>query len=411
MITAAARSIAPNTDVDSVRENLVTRVLQRYPATCIMVVPYLLLVIPQAVWYQNPRTYFLVGLIGLALCGAGLIETALLKLRPLYPQLTDRVSANSRYPRILLIARPVAIIGVAADIVSAAAGGGGIGTQITGRAATSPLVPILTPLITWKYMALALFASACLGGLMNKSSFYRWTAAIMGAQFVVAALSAITAPMVNFFSFIILACMLLGLFRARLAVTLSLILLLAWPAIFAVRNQIREDQGITVSTEVTAQERLRFDTQITEVDKYEVPARVPGFITPENILRYGLVPRALDSSRPILATGGLVSDYIGGSRTNSYSFLPLGNLYFFTGPYGVMLFYSLWALALALLLRTGQGPGPGRLMLLFVAIAGPLSWTSSYPESVVGYLQSMVAMLPVFGALRLFGRDPESPDA
>lgn len=409
MTGTAVESAIQESDLHPTSDPFVTRILQRYPTTCFMIVPYVVLIVPQAVLYGNPRTLFLLYLVMLGILGAGAIETLFLLLRPPYRLFSQRRAANSRYTRILRVARPVAVVGLVADVISAAAGGGAIDTQVTGQAASSPLVPLMTPLGGWKYMALGLFVSAHLGGLMTKKSFYRWVALMMCAQVVVAVFTAITAPIVNFFSFVALACLVLGMVRVRLVLVFAVGLLLAWPTIFQVRNEIRESKGVAVSAEVTAQERLRFDEQVSNVASYEVPAKLTDLIGPGDIIRYGLVPRVLDSSRPILSTGNVVSEYVGGARTNSYSFLPLGNLYFFAGPYGVVLFYGSWALALVLLLRTGEGPGPGRLMILSVAIAGPLSWTNSYPESLVGFLQSLVGMIPVMLAVRMFGKDSRTP--
>lgn len=405
MTTAAAPSRGRR-DVDTELPFL-TKTLQRYPATCMMVVPYIALILPQAIFFGNPQTTFLFYLVALGICGAGTIETLFLLVRPPYRNANQQAAANSRYPRILRVAVPVAVIGVVADVVGAASGGGTIDTQVTGRAATSQLVPLLSPLSGWKYLALALLVSAFLAGLLSRAALYRWALLLMSAQVVVASLTARTAPMANFFSFVAIACLILGVVRIRVVLIFIIALLFAWPTIFEVRNEIRERKGIEVSTAVTAQERLRFDEQISAAASYEVPARLTDLIGIDGILRYGLVPRILDRSRPILATSSLVSDYIGGSRTNSYSFLPLGNLYFLEGPYGVVAFYGAWAFALVLLLRTGDGPGPVRLMMLFLAISGPLSWTNTYPESLVGYLQSLVGMAPVVLALKYFSKPPK----
>ncbi|BFU42444.1 hypothetical protein [Krasilnikovia sp. MM14-A1004] len=383
-----------------------TRVLQFFPVTCLMVAPYVLFIIPQAVSNGNPRSGFLIGLVLLGAAGAGLVEGMFLFLRPPYRQPRDRVPANAGYPRIMRVAVPVAVVSIVADVARAAAGGGSIESQVTGQQTASTVAVVLAPFGGWKFVALALFASACLGGYASRRNLYLWAAAMIGAQVVIASFTAITANLISFCTFVAVACLMLGLTRARLVAVFAVILLAAWPTIFAIRNQIRADKGIAVSAEMSASGRIRLDQQISAVAAYDVPADLPGLIGPGGIVRYGLVPRALDPGRPVLATGGLISDYVGGSRSNSYNFLPLGTLYFLLGPYGVIAFYGLCAFGLVLLLRTGGGPGPGRLMVLFTALAGPLSWTSSYPESVVGYLQSLVGLVPIMLLLRRFGRAP-----
>lgn len=381
-----------------------TEILQRYPVSALMIAPYVALILPQAIWYENPKIGFIGYLLALGFGAAVLIETAMLTIRAPYRNDADRVAANSRYPRIARVAVAVAAIGTGADVIKVIAGGGTIETQLTGRVAASPVVALMSPLGSWKYLGLALITSACLGGLMARKRYYRWLAIMAGAQVLVASYTAITAPLAAFVSAAALSGLMFGLIRARVVLAIGIALIAAWPTIYEVRNDLRREQGILVAEDLSAAERLRFDEQIVAADGYEVPARVPGVIGPVEVLRYGLLPRALDSDRPILATGSLLSDYVGGSGTNAVSFLPLGTVYFLEGPAGPVVLYGAAALVFMLLLRTGGGPGPVRLMMLYLAIAGPLSWTSSYPESLVGYVQSLVGMVPVIVTLRVFGK-------
>ena len=42
----------------------------------------------------------------------------------------------------------------------------------------------------------------------------------------------------------------------------------------------------------------------------------------------------------------------------------------------------------------------GTIMVIFLAIAGPLEWFSTYPDSLIGFLQSMVAPIPVAAVIQ-----------
>lgn len=381
-----------------------TRILQRYPITCILIAPYLFLILPQAVYYDNPKTGFIVYVVALAAGGSAAVETLFLLLRPPYRKVGDAAAANSRWPRIMRVVRVVAVISVTADVTNAAFGGGTIVTQMTGRAASSPIVALTTPLAGWRYLAVALLASAYLGGYATKKQLCRWVLVVLAGQVAVASFTTITQPVANFISFLALGGILLGLVRVRLVLFIGIILLSAWPVIFALRNDARSDNGVRVSTSVSATDRLRFDQQMSQASSYSVPANLPGAPGAIEVIRYGLVPRALDPGRPTLSTGMLINDYIGGTRTSSYNFLAVGTVYFIDGPYGVLLFCAAWALAFMLLLRTGGGPGPLRIAVMAFAIIGPLGWTSTYPDSMIGLLQALPSTLPVVAALAYFGR-------
>ncbi|MFI5932975.1 hypothetical protein [Actinoplanes sp. NPDC051494] len=363
-----------------------------------------------AIYYGNPHMGFLCMVLGIAVGSSACVETMFFLLRLPYKSADKCVEANSKYPQIVRVARVVAIVSVVADITNAAVGGSSIFTQVTGQVAASPLASLTTPLASWKYLAVALFASACLGGLMKDSSFLKWCGLLLLGQIVVAGYTAITAPIVNYISFTIFAGLLLGLLRIKFVATFGLCLVLIWPVVFSIRNEIRESGGVAVDSDVTAQDRLRFDEQLTAASAYSVPARLPGEMRTSDILRYGLVPRVLDPGRPALSTGNLINEYMGGTRTSSYNFLAVGTVYFIEGPYGLMIFYSGWALAFVLLLRTRGGPGPVRLAVALMAIPGPLGWANTHPDALTGYLQSLLAALPVFLALRIFGRDGKTKD-
>ncbi|MGC4794316.1 hypothetical protein ACLQ3H_09390 [Micromonospora saelicesensis] len=186
----------------------------------------------------------------------------------------------------------------------------------------------------------------------------------------------------------------------REVVILGVVLLLAWPTLFAVRNDIRVEGGVSVADDVSAQDRMRLDLQLAHAAEYDVPVDVgqPG---PSEFVRYGLVPRILDADRPTISTGALINQYLGGSATSSYSFLALGNVYFLVGWLGVPVYFAGWAALALLLLRARGAPGPIRLSLFCFVLAGPLLWSSGYPDAMIAFLQHTVAALPVFVLLLL----------
>ncbi|MFJ8580620.1 hypothetical protein [Micromonospora sp. NPDC093277] len=172
-----------------------TAVLLRYPVTAVVLAPYAVLIVPLAVVNDNPSTGFVVRLLGLALAGTlGLETLALLARRPSPGWHQALRQANSRFPRIYLVARLVALVSIAADVAGAYAGRGTIASQVAGEGASSSLVSLTSLVAGWKYLAFALLLASFLGGRAGRRGVYAWILALIGAQVVVASLDTILAP-------------------------------------------------------------------------------------------------------------------------------------------------------------------------------------------------------------------------
>ncbi|MGC4783722.1 hypothetical protein OHQ88_16285 [Micromonospora zamorensis] len=377
-----------------------TWVLRHYPISILVLAPYALLLVPMAVLYTNPQTMFILRLLGAALVGTLIVETTALTARPQRRWRPSVAAVNASHRYVYVVARLVTVISVAASITAAHAGQGTIFTQLDDAVATSPVARIAALSAGWSYLAFALLVASFLGGLASRSRVVCWIGLLVAGQVVTAALTGITSPLFGYLSFAAGAGAICGLFRVREVALLGAAILLAWPTLFALRNDIRTDGGVSVAYDVTAGDRLRLDLQLAHAADHDVPVDVgqPG---PTEFVRYGLVPRILDPDRPAISTGALINQYLGGAATSSYSFLALGNLYFLVGWLGVPLYYAGWSALAVLLLRARGAPGPIRLSLLCFVLAGPLLWSSGYPDAMIAFLQHMVAALPVFAVLLL----------
>lgn len=112
------------------------RTFRCYPVSLVMLAPYVLFVLPVAVVYENPDLGFLVRLVGLALTGSVLVETAALPLRRSALPGWDRgVRTANDHPRIYLVARGVTMVSILADLTGAA----------VGRGPSSPRYPVAFP--------------------------------------------------------------------------------------------------------------------------------------------------------------------------------------------------------------------------------------------------------------------------
>ncbi|TDB79765.1 hypothetical protein [Micromonospora sp. KC721] len=385
-------------DTEPERGRPVLWIVRHYPVTVVVLAPYALLIVPLAVLHANPDTGFVLRLLGAALLGTVAVETAALALRR--RRWRPGVGAvNASYRHVYLAARIVAVVGVLASITGAQAGHGTIFTQLTADVAASPVTRVTSLAAGWSYLAFALLLASYLGGHAPRRRVLCWVGFLVAGQIVTVTATGITSPAFGYLSFLAAAGAVCGLLRAREVVVVGVVLLVAWPTLFTLRNELRVEGGVSVAADVTASDRLRLDLQLAEVAQHDAPVDVgqPGIT---DFARYGLVPRMLDPDRPPLSTGALINQYLGGSATSAYSFLALGNVYFIEGWSGVPLYYAGWAAVAVLLLRARGTPGPVRLTLFCFVLAGPLLWSSSHPDSMIGFLQHTVSALPVLLLLR-----------
>ncbi|MCG5441747.1 hypothetical protein NIE79_003192 [Micromonospora sp. NIE79] len=400
-----ARTAPPTGDRESgAQRDLVGRVLRCYPVTVVVLAPYALLILPTAVFYRNPETGFIVSLVGLALLGSVAVETiGRLSGRPDPRWREGFRRAHARYPWLYPVAVVVTLTSVTANVLGAHLGRGTIVNQVSGDLSDGPLAMVSTLFSGWTALGFALLLASHLGGRLPRAKLYGWLAVLVGAEIYVAVLTALTAPLVALVFFMAATGALCGVFRLRYLVVCAVVLFLAWPAVFEHRNALREDRGVAVDTKVTATDRLRLDSQLSVVAGFDVPVDLgqPGVT---DYLRYGLVPRVLDPDRPVLSTGQRINQYIGGGPTSAYTFLLLGNIWFFDGAVGVVAVHAFWAALAAVLLRWRGPPGPIRLSLFCLVLFDPLLWSNTYPDSTIGFLQHVVAATPVFVLLGLSRR-------
>ncbi|MEV4123039.1 hypothetical protein [Micromonospora sp. NPDC049645] len=400
-----ARPDRPTGDgASGTHRDLVGRLLRCYPVTVVVLAPYALLILPMAIFYRNPETGFIVSLVGLALLGSVAVETVGRLFGRPDPRWREGFRrAYARYPWLYPIAIVVTLTSITASVLGAYLGRGSIVNQVSGDLSDGPLAVVSTLFSGWRALGFALLVASHLSGRLSRVRLYGWLAVLVGAEVCVAVLTAVTAPLVALVFFMAATGALCGVFRLRYLALCAVVLFVAWPAVFEHRNSLRQDRGIAVDTQLTAADRLRLDNQLTVVAGIDVPVDLgqPGLT---DYLRYGLVPRVLDPDRPALSTGQQINQYIGGGPTSAFTFLLLGNIWFFDGPTGVVAVNAFWAAVAAVLLRWRGPPGPVRLSLFCLVLFDPLLWSNTYPDSTISFLQHVVAAMPVFVLLALTRR-------
>jgi len=384
------------------------RVIRQFPLTTFLVMPYAVVILPQALVLENPDTGFIVLTFLLAVVPAFVVELFLRRRSPSALPL-----GRPAYGRALFhLAVVVSAVGAVSGVVRALAGVGSVYAQVGRVSGGSTLTTVLSVFAQWSTIGVALVAAAYLVGACSGRAAALVIVALLAAEAVSAYLNAITAP---FFSFIISTAVLLlylGVIGVRHCLVVAAGVVVAWPTVFALRNEARLAGGVDVSARVGAFDRLRYDLQITRGADLGHGIDI---VTPDllGVIRYGLLPRFVDADRPPLSTGSAINVYLGGTSESSFNFLPVATAYVLDGPWVVVGVYAAWAVGLHLLLRNGWRATPLRVSVLGLALAGPLGWFGTYPDTSVGFVQGLVSLVPLAIALHVArsqaARPPSSP--
>lgn len=381
-----------------------SRLLRRAPVSTQLAIPYTILIVPQALLYGNEHIGFILGILGLALAGSVPVE-AMMRTRRRQALLADSRRRLDSYGGMLRsVALVACAVGQTSGIVSASFGVGTVAAQLGLIRPLSPVGPLLSIFSSWTFSGAALLVGAYLVRQLTRRALHLCFLTVIVLECVRTAITTITASLISLTVYLVILAIFAGTFRLRDCVLAVVVVLLIWPAVYELRNEIRQESGVHVSAAVDAFDRLRYDQQISRAaDIVEVPVDI-GQPDLQDTLRYGLVPRFLDPDRPTLSTGNRINVYLGGSNTSSFTFLPVTTLYVLQGPVATVGFYALLAMILAMVLRSGSRLTPSRLVIFGLVSAGPLSWFAGFPDSTIGCLQGLVASLPLLAVLHLARR-------
>jgi hypothetical protein len=373
-------------------------VLQVFPASLFVVAPYFGFIIPIAIIESNPQLSFLLGLLGLALLGTLAAELLLLPLRLRRGSSLPTTAPRDTALKVMTIA--VIVVAALARIAFIASGGGSLLSQLTGEQ-RSTFTSIASLFAAWNLFAVGLLFASAMRGIFSKRIAWLGTLLLAFIELWGALQTTVTAPLVQFVSAVLLFALVLGFVRLRTLVIALLVVLLAWPTLYTLRNALRAEAGASVDRSVSAWDRLRFDEQLTAVAQFNVPVNA-GQPDAFQVIRYGIVPRVLDPGRPSVSSARLINQLLGGSATSSFNFLSIGTLYFFYGPLGIVVFYFIAAVALCLMISRAVRAGPIGLCMVALAVSYLFGWQLTFPDTVMGYLQALVSFLPILVLLLIF---------
>lgn len=391
--------------------SLALRLFRRFPTTTLVMAPYLLLFLPLAIWNDNPDTDFIIFTGGLAAGGAFLVEFsfALIVLSerrtrrlPAAPA-TSTTSSVWHGDRVAVMARAVSMISITTNLAFVTLGGGTLTAQVAG-VVPSGVLTLLSPFVSWAWVAVALLFSAHALGGMDRWAMVRWLLALIATQATLAYVTNITARTMVFLVTLAAVALLTRLLPRSWILGGAAVGAGIWPTVYEIRNTLRQANGIAVAEDQTASDRIRFDEQIVRAAQYG-PGHDLGQPDAFSALRYGLVPRFLDPGRPAVSSGNLVNEFLGGSSTSSYTFMSVATSWFFWGTIVVVLIYAVHAVVI-LSLRPWNDIArrPAALIILTLVIGGPLSWVATPPDVFIMFLQTTVSAIPVFLVLRLWAR-------
>ena len=364
----------------------------RYPVTTIILVQYVPMAVLPAAYNSSQYLGFICTLVAVAAGAAFAVEFTLSR----FPA-RDRATALAPVGRAPVLC--VAWIGTLATVGAALLGAGTYETQI-GAAATSPFAPLLTPLVPWALAAAVWGLWGYRQGDFTRRILLEVLVPVVLGQCLYVVITAITAPLPSFALAIFAAAMVLGLVRLRTLAVAALVAILLWPAYQAVRNENRIGYGgsvVAATQTVSALDRLREDLLLSQAavvgDELDVPQA-----SVADVVRYGLIPRALDPDRPPLPSGKLLNAALGGSARSSNTFTVIGNLYSLDGGLAAIAVYcSLLALWTAALVRRLS---PLRLALFAITVHGMLWIEGIYPDSLIGLVQATVSVSLVWLLVR-----------
>jgi hypothetical protein len=276
----------------------------------------------------------------------------------------------------------------------------GIGTYSTQVGATnrSLLAPAVTPLLLLVPIGVAMLLFCFLQETASRKFVLGWLGVAIIAHAGYSVLIFRTAPLAAFTLSTLAACVVVGVVRARMIVIAMVAATLMWPTFYAIRNADRQGLGgDSYGQAVSASDRLREDLLMQDAIRIGRPVDI-GQASILDTLRYGLVPRIIDSGRPDVSTGGKLSAVLGGSSRSSSTFTILGNIYSLGGGLsGLIAAPFLVAGGVVLLLRRTN---PLTLALALGTWTSLVWIESTWPDGLAGTLQILPSALVVFGVVR-----------
>lgn len=382
--------------------NKVTKLYQKFPATFALLTPYVFLIIPPAFFFGNPDVWFLIGVATLALIGTLTADVFSLARKN---KIVSRTTAIEYGPGLFWLAFIIISLSSLIGVASAYSGVGSVAVQIGIANTSSGYLGLIDSLIRgWDIIGLGILCAVYIGRQCSRKSFFLVVLIPIISNMLSAILTQRTAPLFDLVTFLAVLFLLLGIVKLKFVLMAIIVTLIVWPAVFDARNELRIEEGVRVSESVEAFDRIRFDLQFARAQELESPLNIEvptHLVHPSaiDILRFGLIPRIFDPNREVISTGQVINFALGGTLTSAFTFGPVTTAYVLEGPIYVAIYYFLLAVIVNLIWKSGSQITPIRIILLALVLYGPLGWFSTFPDAIMGTLQSTVSSIPILFVL------------
>ena len=371
--------------------------IRTFPVTLVMGAQLLAMVVIPAVTKGTEPLGLILAICAVAIASAFYIEIlcAPLVVEPKAPR-----------PIAIRAAWVVLIVGLVSSVGAALGGRGSYAVQL-GLAKESVLVPLFTPFNIWSLFGAALFVWLFRQGRIPRRTAYVAVSLALIVQVYVGLERAILGQAAAFGATLLVLAILSGLIRLRFLLVLVMLIPLVWPTVYEYRDSVRRQIGGSLSA-VSADdptERLQLDEQMSlleELAPHRQDLEGPSALT---IIRTGLLPRLIDPNRPPLDTASQLSVATGSAESNSRSATFLGNVFLFTGMWGVMFTGAGLAVMMGMALRRSYSPWA--LMFVGLVYLTGISFNAAYPKGVVALLQAIESMLVAYLLTRYLSRNVE----
>lgn len=365
--------------------------LARFPVSSIFVATYGSLVLAPAALFAEEDLSFSLALVGLAVGSAFVVEALLLPLR-----------AQNNWlgvGRPFVQAATITTIGAIAVAGSSFGGSRSFSVQL-GYTEISWWIAFLTPFNVWLLFGSIMLLYCTVVNPGRRVFCLQMVIATCLLQFAVGLRNGLVNAAASYTLTLLLVAVILGLLTVRRSILFVGAMLLLWPVIHEARDAVRyavlgQSLGPT-STDPF--ERLRFDKQMANAELLVGgPGQldVPSWLT---VVRTGLLPSLIDSPRPPLNTGSVMSVALGGSPRNSTSATFLGNVAIFDGAGGLIVVGGVLSLVMVVLLRRR---GVWDICMFGLIYYSLMSLVATYPDGIASVLQGILSLLVVLVVVSL----------
>lgn len=353
--------------------------LRRFPVTTLLLLQHVPLVLLPAFRFGTPGRGQVLGILAAAIGTTFAVEANVKRLHL-------KVRPRTRTPKVA--ARTILAGGIFATVAAAGLGVATYATQI-GAGGRSAFAVLFTPLQVWTVIGLALVVYQIAEGVISRRTGFRIIAVAMIVQVAIGVYIGRLAPAMSAGLTVAFMLWVIGTIRLRWIVVALIAVSLAWPTLYNVRNAQRVAAG-GEAVELGLHDpgdRLRLDLNFALVS--ELRSRPPS-PSPLRLLRFGVVPRVIDSGRGELLGARDLNVALGGTSTSSASLTLFGNVYAFLGMYGVIAYSAAVALLVAVV---GRKQGPWWTASLALIVTHLIWIEATFPDSIPGLLQSGQALI------------------